>query len=120
MRAQIKKFHSPDILDLENFVPKDPERFAFLLQVFIGPEGQDGQESFDIEVCTPKWLIQNYTDDTVIIGRHYLIVFKYDFKRITETIKAFCKNCTGETWAEVAIKLSRLGMWEFEDYREKE
>jgi hypothetical protein len=26
------------------------------------------------------------------------------------------ENLTGETWREVAEKVARLGLWEFEDY----
>jgi hypothetical protein len=27
-------------------------------------------------------------------------------------------NCEGDTWQQVALKVGRLGHWEFEDYRE--
>ncbi len=55
MRAIIKSFHNPEIDDLQHFKPKISDNFCFLLQVMIGPENESGEETFDIEVCTPKW-----------------------------------------------------------------
>ena len=118
MNAELKQVHSPDVYDLENYRPEDPERFAFLLQAIVGPEGTEGEESFDIEVCTPKWLESTYKLEDVVVGRHHLIVREYNYERIIETIKDFLRDCSGENWHEVAGKVARIGKWEFEDYVE--
>lgn len=118
MNAELKRLHSPDIYDLENYQPEDPEKFGFLLQAMVGPEGKEGEESFDIEVCTPRWLEETHGISDVIIGRHHLIVREYNYPRIVATIKDFLRCCSGERWNEVAEKVSRLGKWEFEDYTE--
>lgn len=118
MNAELKRLHSPDIYDLESYQPENPERFGFLLQVMVGPEGKDGEESFDIEVCTPKWLEETYGVDDVLVGRHHLIVREYNYQRIVHAIKEFLRGCSGASWNEVAEKVSRLGKWEFEDYVE--
>lgn len=118
MKAELKRLHSPDIYDLESYQPENEGKFAFLLQAMIGPEGRDGEESFDIEVCTPKWLEENYNIDDVVIGRHHLIIREYSYQRIVCAIKDFLQGCSGESWNEVAGKVSQLGMWEFEDYAE--
>jgi len=118
MNAELKRFHSPDIYDLENYRPENPENFGFLLQVMVGPEGKDGEESFDIEVCTPKWLEETYEVEDVVIGRHHIIIREYNFERLVRSIKDFLKQCSGESWNEVTEKVSRLGRWEFEDYIE--
>jgi hypothetical protein len=118
MNADLKRLHSPDIYDLENYQPVHPDKFGFLLQVMVGLEGEEGEESFDIEVCTPRWLEETYSMDDVVIGRHHLIIRHYNYQRIVATIKKFLRNCTGESWNEIAEKVSRLGKWEFEDYAE--
>ena len=118
MNAELKRVHSPDIDDLENYRPKDPRKFAFLLQAMIGPEGKEGEESFDIEVCTPKWLEETYGLEDVVIGRHHLIIREYNYERIIHAIKDYLQLCSGENWSEVAEKVGRLGKWEFEDYIE--
>ncbi|HID70146.1 MAG TPA: hypothetical protein EYP35_06735 [Desulfobacterales bacterium] len=116
MDAKLKRLHSPDIHDLMNYKPEDPEKFCFLLQAMVGPEGEDGEESFDIEICTPKWLEDSYDEDDIIIGRHYIIVQKFNYKKLVHTINRFLQNCSGVSWNEVANKVARLGKWEFEDY----
>lgn len=116
MKAAIRRFHSPDIQDLAAYQPVDQEDFAFLLQVMIGPEGGDGEESFDIAVCSPKWLLNAHGEHGVVIGRHHLIMMRYDFSRMKEAVHGFCQHLSADTWEELATKLGRLGKWEFEDY----
>ena len=84
--------------------------------MIIGPALQDGEESFDVEVCTPAWLAQRYGPHGIVSGRHHLIVFEYDFKVIDSYLREFVANCSGDTWQDVAGKIGRLGHWEFEDY----
>ena len=116
MYAELKWIHSPDIDDFSSYYPENPDSFAFLLQAMIGIKGEDGEDTFDIEVCTPEWLKSNYSKDEVLIVRHMMIVFEYDFERIKQRIKKYCDGTSGKTWEEIAEKLSRIGHWEFEDY----
>lgn len=118
MKAVLKALISPDAQNLAEYIPPDKASFGLLFQLLIGPEGEEGFESFQTVVCTPKWLTDTHGKDEVVIGRHYLIVFAYNFERIMEEIQAFLDTCTGETWHEVALKVGRLGYWEFEDYEE--
>jgi hypothetical protein len=116
IRAVLRRLHSPDILDLETFHPEDEERFGFLLQAMFGPDGKEGEESFDMIVCTPKWLEQKLTDRVVVSGHDHLIVKGYDIAAIRSFLLRYAEKCSGETWQDVAKLLSRLGSWEFEDY----
>ena len=116
MRAVIRRFHSPDVDDLESFKPSEPDRFAFLLQILVGPENDQGEESFDVLICTPRWMLEKYSENDVVPGRHMIIVFKYDYERLTDFLRKQVAEVVGETWSDVAQGLSRLGRWEFEDY----
>jgi Immunity protein 8 len=116
MRAELRRLHSPDIDDLASYAPSQGT-FGFLLQVMAGPQGGEGEESFDVLVCTLEWLKQNRSRTDLIIGRHYLIVFEYDYERLRSFIDGYCSQCSGETWQKVAERLGRLGKWEFEDYK---
>jgi hypothetical protein len=118
MVSEVKKIISPDILDFNTYWPADEERFSFLLSVIVGPKGTITEESFDIEVCTPKWLLDKYDEDELILGRNKLIVFKFNMDRISSRIKKLFENCAGKDWNEIAIKLSRIGHWEFENYQQ--
>lgn len=117
IEAELKRLHSPDVFDLRAFRPPDPERFAFLLQVMVGPRGGEGEESFDVEVCTPQWLMDNPSQSSVLLGWPRLIVYRYDIDEIEKVIRRFCSSCRAETWREVALQVGRLGRWEFDDYQ---
>jgi hypothetical protein len=117
MKAILKEIHSPDI-DLSTFHPPEPDNFGFLLQAMIGPDNQEGAESFGIQVCTPSWLNSHYSGADILHGEHMLIVFEYNIHKIKSHISNYCNRCTGENWQEIAEKLCRLGQWEFEDYIE--
>jgi hypothetical protein len=120
IQAEVKRLHSPDVYDLATYVPDDPENFAFLLQVMVGSAGADGEDSFDVIVCTPRWLSDRLLPTKIMLGRHHLLVKQYDNTRLLQFLISFASGCRGATWEEVALRLGRLGKWEFEDYRELE
>lgn len=117
MKAEIKALHSPDLDDLAKGRPGDPENFGILVQAFLGPEGEDGEESFDFMVCTPAWLSDELAAQGHIWGRHHLIVPGYDYEAIKASIQELCDSTEAKTWPEVAALLARFGQWEFEDYQ---
>lgn len=118
MKARVKRYHSPDIDDLQGHVPEDLECFCFLLQIMIAPDGVDGEESFDILVCTPKYLDGTNDHTMADFGRHMLLAKHYDFRRIADKIESFCDSLDEPDWEALACKSARIGHWEFEDYEE--
>lgn len=117
VRPRLRRLHSPDVFDLESFVPEDPACFGILLQAMFGPDGGEGEESFDILVCTPMKLALEVKSKGIVDGRHHLIVHKFDLEQIRAFLVAYASSCTGKTWLEVVTKLSQLGKWEFEGYK---
>jgi Immunity protein 8 len=117
MKARVKGLHSPDVPDLTRHVPAVRDDFAFLLQILAGPAEADGEESFDVFVCTPTWLRNNHQPTDIVMGRHKLIVFEYDYGRLWTFITSVIESCEGATWQELAERIGRLGKWEFEDYQ---
>jgi hypothetical protein len=113
---EIRYFLSADIEDLETYAPEDPDRFAFALDMMIGPAGAEGEEQFEVQVATPEWLKERYGPNGVISGRHLLVTFGYDWPRIAAYLREQVESCSAETWSDVATKLSRFAHWEFEDY----
>jgi len=117
VRAEIKRLHSPDVHDLSTYVPEEPERFGLLLRIIAGPVGTDGEESFDVVVCTARWISGHLGPEGMLVERHYLLVDSYDYRRLESFLGRYVDGCVGTTWEEAALKLARLGMWEFEDYK---
>lgn len=118
MRAEIKNLFSLNIDDLDHFVPAEPDMFRVAVRLVAGPQGSEGEESFDFEVCSPLALAREIGDDGVLLLRHRLVMTSFDFGRVRQFVERYVRGCEGENWDEVANKLARLGWWEFEDYRE--
>lgn len=97
-------------------MPDNYEDFQCTFGLSIGPSDMDGAELFYLTVCTPKRLAKIADRDGFVWGRHHLIVPHYDLKAITQAITKFVEGCSGEAWADVALKVSRFAGWEFEDY----
>ena len=111
--AKLRFLDSTDADPLEAFTPSGP--FGILVTAMVGPADGPGQESFDFMVCTPDWYGSNMKHD-ITIGRHHVFVKQFDYARLREFVEAYCAECSGMSWKEVAEKMARLGKWEFEDY----
>ncbi len=117
MRPLIKRICTIDGGDAATYRPKEADQFALVVRLFVGPSSGEGEESFDVTICTPSWLRAECQRDGFIIGRHHLIVLSYDFEFIRRTLTRLVERYSGATWEETADKVSRIGYWEFEDYR---
>lgn len=118
MKAEVKNLSIDGASFDENFVPDDKSHFSIYLRLILGPKGVKGEESFDITVCTPSWISEKLGDNEVLLGRHHLFLKEYNYQNIITFIQQYVSSCTGNDWNEVGLKLSRLGYWEFEDYKE--
>lgn len=117
VRAALKRLHSPDVFDLENYWPADATCFGILVQAMFGPVDAEGEESFELIICNPKWLERQIAIKGIIVGIHHLIVDEYDFKAIRDFLSSYAQKCEGKSWQAVAALLSKIGRWEYEDYR---
>jgi hypothetical protein len=108
--------HSPDV-DLESFEPEDPENVGILIQMIVGPADGPGEESFDVVVCTTRWLERWVQEEGPLVGRHHLIVDRFDRRRIGGFLTEAVESEEARTWPELALRIGRLGKWEFEDYQ---
>jgi len=117
MQATLKRLHSPDVWDLKHFQPPVCDNFGFLLQLMVGSSDTAGEDSFDLVVCTPDCLKHRYHVADIVIGRHYLIMFEYDYLRLINFLEKYIAACSGNTWEDIALKLGRLAHWEYEDFK---
>lgn len=109
-RTIIKGYHSPDV-NFGTLCPFEKEDFGFFLQVFVGVDNEPGEECFDVFICTPRWIEQHYSKQTIVLGLHSIIVQEYDYQRIIRAIEElFCTE--GVNWEEVSNDLSFYGQSE--------
>jgi immunity protein 8 of polymorphic toxin system len=113
MKAVIASIYSPDVQDLETYRP-DGAAFRVFLQLLIGPGPNLGDESFDLEVCSTKWLEEQALP---ILGRHKLIVNTFEFPVIREFLEKVVGEYEADNWHDLAQKLRQIGKWDFEDYQ---
>ena len=113
VRAELRSLMSIYV-DLETFAPRVP--FGIPVTALVGPVNGPGEETFDFTLCTTEWFAENM-DAPFVQGRHYLFTKRYDYAALERYVRDYCAACEGENWAEVGLKLGRLGHWEFEDYR---
>jgi hypothetical protein len=111
------QINEADYLDPTQFKPDSLSHFRCTFNLFIGPSDGDGMESFQLTVCSPDWLADACQKHGYVLGRHHLIVSHFDLDSITKVITKLIDRCAGETWHQVAEKLSRIAYWEFEDYQ---
>jgi len=118
MKAILKRLYSVDVdKSLDQFTPEIEDDFCFWARIIVSDENGFGEESFDVKICTPKWLLSNCKPEEVLFGRHYIIVSEYSYERIFSTIELYIKSIEGKSWDEIATKIGRIGAWEFEDYQ---
>lgn len=117
VKARVLRLDSPDA-DLRSFVPDDPENFGILVEIMVGPVDGPGEESFDVMVCTPRWLQARIGEVGPVIGRHHLFVERYDWTVLRQFIGSVVESEAATTWAELGDRIGRIGKWEFEDYVE--
>lgn len=118
--AQVRALMTAEHEPLESLRLKDPECFDVVVRATVGPLGQEGEESFDVSVCTPAWLARMCEKDGFVLCRHRLVLNSYSPAKIRSVLTKFIERCSGETWQEVAKKVARIGLWELEDYRGQE
>ncbi|MGW2666372.1 Imm8 family immunity protein [Nocardia tengchongensis] len=110
MKAELKT------VDIHPGVVEDHDAIA--IRFLAGPRGMAGEESFDLLVCTPQWIAKQVNLTGLIIGRHKIIVDRIDLDAVTQYLRGYIAGLDEPTWPELAAKLGRIAMWEFEDYHE--
>lgn len=103
--------------DLKTFVPALPHNFCLWLTLSIGPEDIEGDNLFQIAVCTLDWLAHQLSRDSTYILRHMMLVNSFDFELISKKLNEIVLNSQRTNWEDTTQILCRYFAWEFEDYQ---
>lgn len=117
MKGTVYSVHSPDA-DLASYVPADPESVGVLLEFSVGSADARGADIFAVMVCTTAWLLRRVLEDGPLIGRHYVIVDRWDWPRIRDFITAAIEREDAPSWNQLGERIGRIAHWESEDYRD--
>jgi hypothetical protein len=102
-------------------LPADPADFAFNARLLVGPSDGEGEESFDVTVASPEWIAARCREqDGILHCRHHVAVDfdTFDRRRLLQWLEHHVHSVDANSWPEIGTALSRLGHWEFDDYRE--
>src|SRR5208282_4155055 len=102
VKPVLRRVHSPDVQSLEAFAPEKQNYFGILIQAMFGPEDGRGEESFDILVCSPEWIKEKVDKEKIVVGRHYLLVDRFNLHDICNYISTYADSCVGSNWREAA------------------
>jgi hypothetical protein len=117
MRAVIRSIESSDV-DVDTYRPRDPLDDGRWIRLIVGPDDGPGDESFDVLVCTPRWLTREVERDGSRIVRHTLLMPVFDLREAMRHLRTEVSRLAGRDWQELARGLAQVGHWEFQDYRE--
>lgn len=117
VRAELRRVHSPDVVDLVRWQPDGPV-FAVLLQLMVGPAGGPGEESFDVLVRSVEHARAQVGQDGALWTQHTLLVEEWAWPALLERLRRRVSAASGPSWEDVARRLAAWTRWELEDYRD--
>lgn len=109
----------PDLDPVPQALADDQSEFCLTARMVVGPADTEGEESFDVTVCTPEWLaVQCRRQGGILDARHHLVVDydSFDHYALHNWLATRVARVEAATWHQLAEQLSRIGLWEFEDY----
>jgi len=109
---ELKHIYSSDLVRPN--IPSDIEDCAVHLQAFIGPKGDDSEESFPFTVVTPTYLRRSQLPQW---GRGLLIVPAFSWEVVEQYLHRLIAHASRPTWQESAAVLNMELNWEFENYQ---
>jgi hypothetical protein len=59
-------------------------------------------------VATPKYIQKMHPNQSAVLLRHYLLVFRYDFNEILDVVSQYIRSIDEDTWEKVAEKVERI------------
>ena len=120
MKARLEGIYSVDLPSGPPGLPADPRDCWLVVQAEIGPETGQGTDTFTFYVCTPERLQRLLQVAPCQTGRHLLIVEQFDWAVIDLVIRDLLGSLSAQSWEQLAAKIGRYGLWEFEDYVDAE
>ncbi|WP_171263326.1 Imm8 family immunity protein [Acinetobacter sp. ANC 4648] len=115
MRAQLKSIECFDV-DLTTYSGEEDGSIGLELTLYIGEFSSKEAEVFNVFVCSSDWLEKYENKPRLILNT--ILVSKFDLKEIENLINNYLMHCSGNTWEEMAYKISKAFSWGFDNYQE--
>jgi Immunity protein 8 len=114
VEAEFKGITWLEDIPIEEYDPDPGKPFSIELSVLIGPKDAPGEELFLVDVSNALFLRQEAAHSGPRLVVSTILVERFRVDAVERIVRSFCAGCRGESWHEVALKLTRLGRWEYE------
>lgn len=114
---------------LEGFSPPEPKDFGFNAVIYIGVEGEEGMDLFDLVVCSPPWMARELTTgrwmaritredvDPITMTPFVFYMQRWEPTELLTQLRSLCARCSpAPDWSSLANRLARYMAWEY-DYK---
>jgi Immunity protein 8 len=108
LEAELRSLTSPGLGDLKSFDCPTSDDFALRLRAVIGAKGQAIEETFNFQVCTPKWIERAVEERGYLWGAGRLIVKQYDYELIWRAISGLCDQVIDLRWEGISRRIGRF------------
>jgi hypothetical protein len=116
MRAAIRRYECANSEDLSTYEMGALPVFSFTLTFFIGVEGEEGSDQFDVLVASAAYLAQRYPDQAATFLRHIMLAADYNIQEAVALMTKYVNSLEADSWQALASKINRVACWEYEDY----
>ncbi len=118
MKPQLKRVDTNSTISLEDACAKDPEKMGFWINAAIGSDETERADDFQIFVCTRQWLDSEHgLDGQKKIKKYLLVDAGCNSVALKEALNSYLSECEGDNWSDLVVKISRIAIWEFDEYR---
>ncbi len=118
MRPRIESIGTPDGEPLESIKVADVRSFNEVVRVLIGPSVGEGEEIFDIYICSPGWIECQCEEKGYWLARRTWVLSHWEVSLVRRAIQETVLRVTGNSWQAISQQLAAFMMWEFQDYKE--
>ena len=95
---------------------KTPD-MTVMLTVVVRPDercDEDVEEHFTVSVIHIDELARVIKERGPVFGYWSIFYDDFDYQHICNTIRFYIESCEADTWDEFALKVAKIGQWEFE------
>lgn len=113
------------LIDYDTYDVEDPfglqtvasEDINFLLALYVGWESSNAESDFQVLVVSPEAIRNSAEEGKSIYDRKSIILLDSNFRAVLSFCEELLKSCSGETFHESCVALSKFLYWEYEEHR---
>ena len=106
-----------DIVDLRGWWPESSEDISLRICVEVGEKNEIGSNNFYFTLASPEALKKRESKEYFIVKNRTIIVEYFDYKLLCEGVEKIVAECSGESFEDSCLQLTRYFDWEYEDFR---